>query len=551
MVTQIQRFSQIVEILGKYGFGIALERLFPNQSRLWFPFRRDSPEPSTMYERMRLAIDELGPTFVKFGQIMSTRSDVLPAEMIAELKKLQDQVTPVPFAEIHAVIDDCCPDHRELFREIDETPVASASIAQVHRAVLRDGVRVALKIQRPGIVDLIETDLLILQSMAERVERVFPDAQLYNPTGMVKDFSHQIRKELDFLEEARTAERMRFCFRDVPGIHFPTIYREYSCPRMLVMEFVEGVRIDNLEGISAMGLDPHVIGKRGFHAYLKMIFEDGFFHGDPHPGNLLVTKDGTIVLLDFGIAGTIRPEKRQNFITFIVALMNEDTELMIRSLEGFGVVIPAESREPLQDDLFILIQDLAIGYTISRFNFAFFVTELSEVLRRYRIRVPMNLMLLLKVMIMVFDIGVLLDPEFNVEKELSPYLKKIAEETTFSAAAAKRASVSLLETMDAVFDMPRHLNLMLRRFSTGTFSLDIVDKDLEEFQMSLDEASDKLVIGFVVGSLVIGSSLILKASPHPIPPQVSWIAVLGYGAAVLAGFYAVYHIVYMRFRQEQ
>jgi ubiquinone biosynthesis protein len=550
VVTQIQRFSQIVEILGKYGFGIALEKLFPGQSRVRFPIRGGSPEPSAVYERMRLAIEELGPAFVKFGQIMGTRTDVLPAELIAELKKLQDHVKPVPFDEIHPVIDECCPNHRELFLTIDEIPVASASIAQVHSAVLRDGTRVALKIQRPGIADLIETDLRILQSMAERAEQVFPDAQLYNPTGMVGDFAHQIHKELDFLLEARTAERMRHTFRDVQGIHFPTIYREYSCSRMLVMEFVEGVRIDDLEEISAMGLDPHAIGKRGFMAYLKMIFEDGFFHGDPHPGNLLVTKDGTIVVLDFGIAGTVRPEKRQMLISLLFALMNEDTERVIRALEGFGVVIPKKSREPLQDDLFLLIQDLGVGYSISQFNFALFVTELSGVMRRHRIRVPMNLMLLLKVLVMIFDIGARLDPAFNVEKELSPYLVNVAEQNAFSVTSAKRASVSLMETMDAIFDTPRHLDLTLRRFSTGTMRLDIIDKDLRDFEMSLDKASDKLMMGLVVGSLVIGSSMILKVSPLSLPPAVSWVAVLGYGAAVLAGFYAVYHIVYLKFREE-
>jgi ubiquinone biosynthesis protein len=551
VVTQIQRFSQIVEILGKYGFGIALEKLFPEHSRVRFPVPGSAPEPSPVYERVRLAIEELGPAFVKFGQIMGTRTDILPAELVAELKKLQDQVKPVPFAEILPVIKECCPDHAVVFRGIDETPVASASIAQVHRAVLRDGTPVALKIQRPGIGDLIATDLGILQSMAERAEQVFPDAQLYNPTGMVRDFSFQIQKELDFLTEARTAERMRQNFRDVPGIHFPKIYREYSCSRLLVMEFVEGVRIDDLEAISARGLDPHAIGKRGFLAYLKMIFEDGFFHGDPHPGNLLVTEDGTIVVLDFGIAGTIRPEKRQMFTSLLFALMNEDTELVLRSLEGFGVVIPRESREPLQDDLFLLIQDLGVGYSISQFNFALFVTELSAVMRRYRIRVPMNLMLVLKVLVMVFDIGARLDPEFNVEKELSPYLAKVARENTFTAASAKRASVSLMETTDAVFDMPRHLDRTLKRFSTGTMHLDIVDKDLQEFQMALDETSDKLMIGLVVGSLVIGSSMILKAIPSIVPPQVSWLAVLGYGAAALAGFYAVYHIVYLKFRESQ
>jgi ubiquinone biosynthesis protein len=336
---------------------------------------------------------------------------------------------------------------------------------------------------------------------------------------------------------------------DVPGIHFPTMYWEYSTSRLLVMEFVEGIRIDDVNGISAMGLDPREIGRKGFHAYLKMIFEDGFFHGDPHPGNLLVTKDGTIVVLDFGIAGTLRPEKRQNFMSFLAAVMNEDTELLIRSLEGFGVVIPGENREHLQDDLFLLMQDLDLSNTISRFNFTLFANELSEVMRRYRIRVPMNLMLLLKVLVMILDIGIRLDPEFNIEEELSPYLVRVAKENTFSSASAKKASVMLLETADAIFDTPRHLDLMLKRLSTGTMRLELVDKDLREFEMSLDEASDKLMIALVVGSLVIGSSLVLKASPLALPPAVSWVAVLGYGAAALAGFYAIYHIVYLRFRE--
>ena len=551
MVSQIQRFSQIVEILGKYGFGIVLADLFPHHPRPGFPVPGESHEPSLQYERVRLAIEELGPTFVKFGQIMSTRADLLPPELIAELKKLQDQVKPVPFADVLPVIEECCPDTHEWLREIDETPVAAASIAQVHRAVLSNGTPVALKIQRPGIEEVIGTDLLILQSMAERIERVFPDAQVYNPTGMVKDFALQIRKELDFLIEARTQERMRQNFRDVDGIRIPRVYWEYSSPRLLVMEFIEGVRIDHPEEIAAMGLRPHEIGARGFHAYLKMIFEDGFFHGDPHPGNLLVMKDGTIAVLDFGIAGTIRPEKRQHFINFLVGLINEDTELLRRSLEGFGVVIPGEHRELLLDDLFILVQDLDLGYPVSQFNFGFFVNELSEVIRRYRIRVPMNLILVLKVLVMILDTGVRLDPAFNIGKELSPYLTRIAGENTFSAANAKRASVSVLETVDAVFDTPRHLDLMLMRFSTGTMTLELIDKDLREFQMALDEASDKLMIGFVIGSLVIGSSVVLRTAPLTLPPAVSWLAVAGYSAAVLMIFYAIYHIIFLRFREEQ
>jgi ubiquinone biosynthesis protein len=551
MVTRIRRYAQIVDVLSKYGFSIGLERLFPGRARFRLPTKGKITDASTVYERIRLALEELGPTFVKFGQIMSTRAELLPPEMIDQLKKLQDHAKPLPFSEVRVVLEQNFPDFDEFFCEIDETPVASASIAQVHSAVLKDGTRVALKIQRPGIGEIIETDIGILQSMAERVETVFPETRLYNPVGMVDDFAHQIVKELDFTRDSRNADRMSRNFRGVPGIRFPKIYWEYTSPQVMAMEFIEGVRIDDPEAIAAMGLDPHEIGVRGFHAYLKMIFEDGFFHGDPHPGNLLVTKEGDIVFLDFGIVGILRPEKRQNFINLLFALVNDDIEMMIRSLEGFGIVIGENDREALRDDLYIMMHDFGGGDEVSQLNFRLVVTELTEAMRRYRLKVPMNLMLLLKVFMMVLDIGVRLDPQFNFGKETTPYLTKLADTGNLSAAFVKRASTSLLEAADALFDMPRNLNLMLRRLSTGTFKLEMVDSDLQKLQMALDKASDKLMIGMVVASLVIGSSLVLLASPFTLPNEISWIAILGYTAAVLCGFYAIYHVIFLKFRMER
>jgi ubiquinone biosynthesis protein len=551
MVSRIMRYAQIADVLSKYGFSIGLEKLFPGRARFRLPTPGKPSDTSTVYERIRLALEELGPTFVKFGQIMSTRTELLPPEMIDQLKKLQDHAKPVPFSEVREILEKNCPDIDELFCGIDETPVASASIAQVHSAVLQDGTRIALKVQRPGIGEIIETDIAILQSMAERVETVFPETRLYNPVGMVDDFAHQIVKELDFTRDARNADRMSRNFRGVPGIRFPKIYWEYSSPYVMAMDFIEGVRIDDPEAIAAMGLDPHEIGVRGFHAYLKMIFEDGFFHGDPHPGNLLVTKEGDIVFLDFGIVGILRPEKRQNFINLLFALVNDDIELMLRSLEGFGIVIAEHDREALRDDLYIMMHDFGGGDEVSQLNFHLVVTELTEAMRRYRLKVPMNLMLLLKVFMMVLDIGVRLDPQFNFGKEVTPYLTKLADTGNISAAYVKRASMSLLEAADALFDMPRNLNLMLRRLSTGTFKLEIVDSDLQKLQMALDKASDKLMIGLVVASLVIGSSLVLLASPFTLPTEISWIAILGYTAAVLCGFYAIYHVIFLKFRMER
>ena len=552
MVSSIRRYAQIIDVLGQYGFSIGLERLFPGRARFRLPTSSKSgkvSETSTVFERIRLAFEDLGPTFVKFGQILSTRTELLPPEMIEELKKLQDHAKPIPFSEIRVVLEETCPDLDAWFSSIDETPLASASLAQVHRAVLKDGTIVAIKVQRPGIGEIIETDLSILQSMAERIETVFPESRLYNPTGLVDDFAHQIVKELDFTRDARNAERMARNFRNMPGIRFPRIYWEFTSSRLLVMEYVEGVRIDDPEAITEMGLDPHEIGVLGFHAYLKMIFEDGFFHGDPHPGNLLVTREGEVVFLDFGIVGILRPEKRQNFINLLFSLVNDDVELMLRSLEGFGIVIAEEHREPLRDDLYIMMHDFGSGGDdVGQLNFRLVVTELTESMRRYQLKVPMNLMLLLKVFMMVLDIGLRLDPKFNFSKEITPYLTKLADTSTLSAAYVKRASTSLLDSADALLDMPRNLNLMLRRLSTGTFKLEIVDTDIQKLQMALDKASDKIMIGLVVASLVVGSSLVLQSIPFTLPKEIGWIAILGYTAAVLVGFYAIYHVIFLKFR---
>ena len=552
MVTRIVRYAQIVDVLSKYGLSIGLEKIFPGRARFRLPQTGAKSDASTIYERIRLALEELGPTFVKFGQIMSTRTELLPPEMIEQLKKLQDHAKPIPFSQVMAVIEENCPDWQDCFCDIEETPVASASIGQVHRAYLKDGTKVALKVRRPNIDEIIETDLQILQSMAERIEMVFPETRLYNPTGMVDDFAHQITKELDFMHDARNADRMARNFHDVPGIRFPKIFWEFSTPHVLVMEFVEGVRIDDRDAMIQMGLNPHEIGVRGFHAYLKMIFEDGFFHGDPHPGNLFVTTGGDIVFLDFGVVGILRPEKRQNFINLLFALVNDDIELMIRSLEGFGIVIAEEDREGLRDDLYIMMHDFSGGGEgVAHFDFGLMVNELTESMRRYRLKVPMNLMLLLKVFMMVLDIGLRLDPQFNFGTEVTPYLTKLADTNTLSAGYVKRASMTLLEAADAILDMPRNVNLMLRRLSTGTFKLEIVDTDLQKLQMALDRASDKVMIGLVVASLVIGSSLVLQSSSFTLPKEVTWIAIGAFTAAVLTGFYAVYHVVFLKFRMER
>jgi len=542
MVTKYRRYWQIGDILIKYEFGSIVQRLFPGT----FRFRRckecEVESVSSVYERMRLAIEELGPTFVKFGQIMSTRPDILPPELITELKKLQDQVTPLPFSEIRKVIEAECPDHDAYFLSIEEKPLASASIAQVHRAVLKDGTQVALKIQRPGIRDVIETDILILESFAERVERYYPQYRVYNPRGIIADFAVQIRKELDFLRDGRNADRLRFNMQDLEKIRVPKISWEYSTGRILVMEFIEGVRIDHVEEIKAFGVDPKEIAERGFYAYLQQIFEDGFFHGDPHPGNLLVSQDGTINFLDFGIVGVIYPERRFYFIHLLSAMIYREPELMIKALEHLGITIAENERDNFREDIYLAMLD-SEGASIGQFSFTTMSERLTETLRHYQIVMPQNLMLMLKVIVMVLDVGMTLDPSFNFGEKVEPYVRKLGRRENVLDQVLYRASHSLLETIDGVFEMPRAVNKTLRSLSTGTIKIDIVDSDILKLQQSLDKTSDKLLIGLIVAGVVVGSSLVLNVSDIKLPPFVFYLAALAYVVAIIIGLYTIWHVM--------
>jgi len=539
MVSRFRRYGQIADVLVKYGFGIAIDELVPGV-RKWKFFQKHFPEKRPVYERMRLAIEELGPTFIKFGQIASTRTELLPPELIEELHKLQDRVAPVPFSQVKPVFEEYCGCTEEVFSHIEEEPIGSASIALVYRGELRDGTKVALKVQRPHIAETIEKDLVILHNLAKRVEAVFPDLRVYNPTGMVQDFASQIRKELDFVRDGKNADRLGHNMRGMPGVRCPKIYWKYSGPRLLVMEYVEGVRVDDLEGIRAFGLNPREIGKRGFYAYMKQIFEDGFFHGDPHPGNLVVTQRGDLVFLDFGIMGIIRPEKRHTFSNLLLAILENDVDLMIRSLERLGVRVKPDHLDSLRDDLFISLMDYS-EFELKDVNFSRVIQEITTVMRRYNMQVPMTLMLMLKVIMMVADIGKSLDPEFSFSSYVSPYMEELEEKDYAGREIVRRARQSATMALEGVFELPMNLNNILKRFSTGAIKFEVAEADLQRVQHIMDRSSDRVLVGLITAALVVGSSLVIFASRATITGPLLLLASLVYAVAVIIGFIALYY----------
>ncbi|HUU74992.1 MAG TPA: AarF/UbiB family protein [Methanoregulaceae archaeon] len=545
MVTKFRRYWQIADILFNYQFGVIVHKLFPGVHR----FRRGKPPKvdtaANEYARMRMAIEELGPTFIKFGQIMSTRQEMLPPGLIEELKTLQDHVNPLPFEDIEKVVYMGCPEKGFCFANIDHEPLASASISQVHKARLPDGTPVVLKVQRPGIKDIIETDILILESFAQRAEAVFPEWRVYNPRGIIADFTSQIRKELDFVRDGRNADRLRKNMRKIPDVKVPRIYWEYSGPHLLVMEYIEGVRVDDIASIREFGVNPKKIAEDGFYVYMKQIFEDGFFHGDPHPGNLLVTSEGILAFLDFGIVGIIRPERRFWFIGLINAMIEEDPVMLLKALEGLGVVIPEEHRESLRDDIYSAMLDSG-GSQIGEYSFSGMANGLTAILRKYQIRVPMNLMLMLKVIIMVMDVGLALDPEFDFTENSERFMEGLSRRESMFDYLFRRGAGSLVEAVDGFFDMPRNLNRMLKQFSTGTVKIDIIDTDIRRLQQALDRTSNKIVVALIIAAMVVGSSFILRESSIYLPELVVLVATLTYVAAIGMGFYALYHVIFGR-----
>ena len=506
MVTQsIQRYREIISILSKYGFGaLFLEDISPGLAKMDLQ-RRLHPELEgyTKFELMRFAIEELGPAFVKFGQILSTRREMIPPGVYEELIKLQDKVAPVPYETIEPTIVRYCGPVDEAFQYFEKVPFAAASVSQVHRAVLPDGTKVAVKVQRPGIRRVIEMDLPIMRRLAERIERLEPDLAVYNPSRLVDEFVTQIYKELDFVHDGQNADTLNRNFEENPKIKAPKIYWDYSGTELLTMEFIDGVRIDNVAAIREMGVDPASIAEIGFQAYLKQIFIDGFFHSDPHPGNLMVTGFGELVFIDFGMVGMLRPERRDTFIEVLLAKSAE----------------------------------------LDRMDFGSAMSSAPEVFNKYHVRIPSSLMQVLKVIWMIFDVAILLDPQFNFNSRVKPYMTEIIRDHYASEKFVRQIPMAIMNLTQGMVALPKAINTVVTKVSKGQFQFEITSKEISRLSTSIDASTDKIVMGLIIASMVIGSSLVINAPFISSYRPVYWLATFIYVSAIALAVVLLYKMM--------
>ena len=530
---ELKRYREIIEILFKYGFGsYFLEELSPGLAKMDI-LGRFHPDilSFSLYERARMAIEELGPTFVKFGQILSTRRELIPPELCLELEKLQDKVPPLSYEIIEPTIEKYCGPVEDAFDYFEREPFAAASVSQVHRATLKDGTQVAVKIQRPGIKDIIDLDLPIFRKLASRLERINPDFALYNLTGIIDEFVTQIYKELNFVSDGQSADLLNLNFIDNPLVKAPEIYWEYSGREILTMEFIDGVRIDKLDVIRSYGVDPKKIAEAGFQSYLQQIFVDGFFHSDPHPGNLMVTRDGVLVFIDFGMVAMIRPERQELLLRTLLSIIDADAVEFVVCLQKFGMKIPEASVEDFTDQIYSAFVS-SRSTRLNQLNFGNAMTSSMEKLREFNVRFPSSLMQVLKVIWMVYDVAMLLDPEFSFNDRVSPYIKTIVEERYFTAKTLKNIPRLLFDMTEGVAGLPKAMNEVVRTLSKGSFRIEVESDDVTKMTRSIQNSTDKLVGALLIASMVVGSSLVMNVSYISQFQGIFWLALSLYLFAI-------------------
>jgi ubiquinone biosynthesis protein len=544
----LNRYRQILTILFKYGFGDLLDRLKLDQyieagiqaiSRK----RTEPVEKLTRPQRLRMAFEELGPTYIKLGQVLSTRPDLVPADFIDELAKLQDDVPPFSFAEVkYAVEAEFGKPAEELFDELEEQPLASASIGQVHRARLKDGEAVAVKFQRPGIQKVIEVDLEIMLHLATLAENHIKEFEIHRPVKIIEEFARTVEREIDYRIEATNMERIARQFLDLPHAYIPLVFREFSTSRVLTTELIDGIKISKIDKLEAAGLDKKVIADRIVGLVLKQAFDHGFFHADPHPGNIFVLADNVICMVDFGMVGSVDRTTREAFVDLIDSVVHQDeikTTQVLLSLTEWDEqpdirALEREVADFMGRHLFKPLKDMEIGKLLQ---------DLIGLTIRFRLRIPPDIFLMIKALSAVEDVGRTLDPEFDLIDHAAPFIKRVKLERF----APKRLSSDVFDMMSRLLQFlqqfPKDLMDLTAMIRKQKLSFQLEHKGLETMLATQDRTSNRVSFAIIIAALIIGSALIVISE---IPPRVfgiSLIGIIGYLVAAVMGMWLLVAII--------
>lgn len=545
-VKDLGRLQELSSILIRFGFGDMVKRLGLGQAleqtgRLlkW----QEAEELSRLEhpQRIRRALEEMGPTFVKLGQVMASRIDLFPPDYITEFEKLHDQVPTLPFNQIREQLEaDLGAPVDEIFSQLDEKALAAASIAQVHRAKLRGGDEVILKIRRPGITQLIEADLRLMQRLAELADREIEDLRQFAVRQVVNQFAQALRQELDLAHEARSAERLAENFRDNPDIQIPKVYWQWTGERLNIQEYVDGIRGTDLKAVDAAGLDRKILARNGAGAVCKMVFEDGFFHTDPHPGNIFYLLGNRIVLVDFGMTGRLSSQRQEELVDLLYSVISRDCDQIMDIL-----LLWAQVRIADRSELAVEVEDLidrVHGVPLKNLNISQLVMNLVAMMRRYQLHLPPDLSLLTKAFMSLEGTGRQLDPEFDMISVAEPFLQKSMMARYSPQAIARKGQQGAIDLLEFTTGFPKDLRKLVTLANNGQLRARIDMDHLELFTDRISRAASRLTMGLVIAALIIGSSIVMTVAGGEVPFGLAFFAMLGFCAAVIGGFWLLYSI---------
>ena len=532
------RYREIISVLVKYGFGdlisnVNIENVIRRSGRL-FGINRKRIQKISRWERVRLALEELGPTFIKLGQFASNRPDILPAELIASLETLQDKVAPFSQKESCAIVESelkkpLC----KLFSHFEPEPFASASMAQVHKARLCDGTRVAVKVQRPRIAELINVDLEIMYTLARLIEKHIYGAQYFNPAQLVDEFSGAIKKELDFNTEALHFDHFRRNFEDNPAVHIPLVYHDFTSSKVLTTEFIDGIKVTDIDELKASGLDPKEIAGIGVNVVLTQIFDHGFFHADPHPGNILIEPDNVLCFLDLGMVGILTPSSRGHLSSIIIGIVSRDPKRIVRTFnEISGQQI--KRGDELEYALTELIEEYA-AKSLGTINIGEMLSRLTHILITFRIKLIPGFYLLVKALVTMEGVGSKLDPDFNMLEHLEPFASKLIHEQFSPLHVAQTAFQTAHDFFYLLRDLPSESRDILQLVKSGKAHIEFEHRGLDPMLKKFDQVTNRLVFGIVLAALVVGSSIVVHAN---VRPYFNGISIIGLGGYIIAGLMA-------------
>jgi len=541
----LKRYRQILAVLFKYGFGdlvdtLKIEEYLEIGLQMISRKRRDQVEKLTRSERVRMALEELGPTFVKLGQMLSTRPDLIPVEFIQELSKLQDDVPPFAYAEVAQIIESelgMAP--ADVFQHFDQTPLAAASIGQVHRARLKDGEDVVVKVQRPGIRKIIEVDLEIMLHLASLMERHVEEFQVNRPTRIVEELARTLEKEIDYTIEASHIERFSRQFIDDETVYVPKVFRETTTERVLTMEYIDGVKASHIDRIEQEGLDRKIITARGADLILKQVFDHGFFHADPHPGNIFVLPSNVICYLDFGMMGSVDRKTREDFADLVHSVVNRDESGATQAV----LMLTQYDEEP---DERLLARDLAdlmgqhLYKPLKDLHMERLLQQLLELISRHRLQMPPDLFLMMKALATVEGVGLSLDPDFHMINQASPFIQRVEMERLRPKRVAGDILKSGAEIVRLLQEIPGELRTIMKQMKRGKVKIEFEHRGLEPMLATHDQISNRIAFSIVIAALIVGSALIVLSKTPPFLLGIPVIGILGF---VVAGMMGVWLLI--------